>query len=1226
MNALLSLSSALAVSVCITACGSSHGASSGVPAALPYDDTPRQRTFTFSDAEAHAPDTERMARLERRLYPALILPLKPAVDGDAADVERGLGIADVLARVLSLESRDAALDSDTPLLAGEWLMGINTFFGASDLFATSDERARWIMSSDATRLPSKVARSRYRWVIGGNLLPAVAGAPRGVRLWLMDRMAGQVWSGTTTLDLPRLQRPRFLLVELLTDAGQAPPEVERGDMLWAEELDDDALRLVGHTAIEAAWGDAQRTEQANAALVKAAPWSWVAWITVASNGVHDDCSGARRDALNRAFSINPRGDFLAQSTALGCQLGDLIDNLGPLGFEGMQRSGAVNCSVAGKAIAMIGGGREVPGSGFLAGLGGFYRGGSCADGGARDLAEIADRATDPFVQGGLYIDAGVAALGDGALGDAARLFERAEEVLAGLAAAPTCLPKLYVAEAELHLAGLRLQAGRLDEAAEHARAALPIAEQCADPRLSGRVHNLLGLVAQSAAHYQEALAELGLALASFEDLGDEMNVAVAKTNIGWTRVLLGQPELGLPELQEALRLKRRVRSDGGVAVALENLGVTYMTLGEFAQAEPYLIEARALTQDRASQAAIATNLARIRAGQGKTDEALALLQEARELAERIHARVLSAQVEQTEASIEVERGNALRALDAFNAALVIRREVGDRSGEALTLASLMVVARKLDKPALAIMYGKLAVQAIQEVKAAAREVDPQAERAFVAKRETIYRQLAALLLKSGRLIEAERVLALLKTDEAEAWTRSAADGRATIALTPAERELEQAYKSIADDVLALGREYGALASKDPLTSEEAARLTKLRGQMEAVNAKFSAFLASLADQPIASQRIDELREDAGMSADLAEMPGTVVVYTLVADGNYHAIVVSADTQVAESVKLPADIDSLVLELREALQDPRSDPRPMAKELYDIVVAPIAAHLDGAKAKTVLWSLDHALRYVPIAALWDGKRYVAERWPTAVITLASRARLKDAPQASWRVLAAGVSKATDGFSALPAVVDELARIVDDGQTRGALPGEAMLDEAFEREAFIDRLRKKWPVVHIASHFSFQPGDKDSSFLVLGKGRLTVTDLERIPSLFQGVDLLTLSACNTATADAGPVTGREVEGFAALAQIRGARAVLASLWPVADGSTSVLMQRFYALHQSGLSKVEALRQAQLELLHGKVTAQSSGVRGPRPLGAPAEPAAADWRHPYYWAPFILMGNPR
>ena len=122
-------------------------------------------------------------------------------------------------------------------------------------------------------------------------------------------------------------------------------------------------------------------------------------------------------------------------------------------------------------------------------------------------------------------------------------------------------------------------------------------------------------------------------------------------------------------------------------------------------------------------------------------------------------------------------------------------------------------------------------------------------------------------------------------------------------------------------------------------------------------------------------------------------------------------------------------------------------------------------------------------------------------------------------------------------------------------------------------------------------------------MLGDGeRLTLGDIRTQNYRFDHVDLLTLSACDTGLGGGRDEQGREIEGFGVIAQQQGAKAVLATLWPVADHSTATLMADLYRRRQSdSVTKIEALRQAQIAL-------QSQ----------------EKYSHPYYWAPFILMGN--
>lgn len=216
--------------------------------------------------------------------------------------------------------------------------------------------------------------------------------------------------------------------------------------------------------------------------------------------------------------------------------------------------------------------------------------------------------------------------------------------------------------------------------------------------------------------------------------------------------------------------------------------------------------------------------------------------------------------------------------------------------------------------------------------------------------------------------------------------------------------------------------------------------------------------------------------------------------------------------------------------------------------------------------------------------------------------------------------------------------ELRAIINDGQTRqptGIVSGKILLDEAFTRRALETALAEgRYPLVHIASHFSFKPGNDTESFLLLGDGDLLTLDKINITAggkFFYKVELLTLSACDTATG--GEANGKEVEGFAVLAQRQGAQSVLATLWSVSDESTQELMKLFYQYRlKKRLTKAEALRQAQLILLYGHAKEGAgnkniSSVAFPRSKvvsGASATNSRAPFKHPYFWAPFILIGN--
>jgi CHAT domain-containing protein len=136
------------------------------------------------------------------------------------------------------------------------------------------------------------------------------------------------------------------------------------------------------------------------------------------------------------------------------------------------------------------------------------------------------------------------------------------------------------------------------------------------------------------------------------------------------------------------------------------------------------------------------------------------------------------------------------------------------------------------------------------------------------------------------------------------------------------------------------------------------------------------------------------------------------------------------------------------------------------------------------------------------------------------------------------------------------------------------------------------------VHFATHAAFVPGQPDESFILFGNGeRATLRDIETWS--LTNVDLVVLSACQTGVG--GTLgNGEEILGLGYQMQQAGASATIASLWVVDDEGTQMLMNGFYQALRQGVTKSEALRQAQIALLN------------------------SEYQRPYYWAPFILIGN--
>lgn len=307
-----------------------------------------------------------------------------------------------------------------------------------------------------------------------------------------------------------------------------------------------------------------------------------------------------------------------------------------------------------------------------------------------------------------------------------------------------------------------------------------------------------------------------------------------------------------------------------------------------------------------------------------------------------------------------------------------------------------------------------------------------------------------------------------------------------------------------------------------------------------------------------------------------------------------------------------DLEQKIVRFRQVLEDPRSDVLFSAAELYQILIKPVEADLKRINAETLLWSLDGVLRYVPFAALYDGEKFLVENYTNAVVTLSQPPEnIVNSPK-NWRALGAGVSLEIENLPALSQVPAELKAVVRDETVKtekGLFAGKLLLNQDFTRENLIDSLKQKFKLVHFATHFVINPGKDVDSFLLFGDGgKLNLAEWRTVEAFdFSGADLLTLSACETALGTPN-ANGAEIESFGVIAQKRGAKTVIASLWSIADNSTPELMTEFYRqykLGNSAISKAEALRKAQILMLKKAKTIRNHS-------------------HPAYWSPFIVLGD--
>jgi CHAT domain-containing protein/Tfp pilus assembly protein PilF len=816
------------------------------------------------------------------------------------------------------------------------------------------------------------------------------------------------------------------------------------------------------------------------------------------------------------------------------------------------------------------------------------------------------------------------------------------------------------------LNGLGLIADMLGEkhkAIEYYEASVAIARELKDVESEATTLSNLGKVWADVGDYNRAFTLLNDALVKRRQIGDRSGEAGSLNSIGYNSYELGDPRKALEFFKLALTASQESGDFETEALVLGNIGRMYGEIGDTDKALQYLsmsLDLRRKYADKLGEAVTLINIGNVQARLGEHAKALENFERSRSLSAQIGDREREARALNSMARLTASSGDASKSLPSYYKALMLYRQIFDRRGEAEILDNLRRYWQEAKNPKLAVFYGKQSINIYQTLRSNISSFDKETRASYLRTVEANYRSVADLLIGLGRLPEAQQILDMLKGEEFFSFVQrdENAAGKASqqANLRPEEVQALEKYKAIADKLASVGTEFGklqqlrnGLPEGTSLSPAEEQRYNVLAKQLEDANAAFQIFLEQLEKEFAGKKVASEVRENAGLQSELkAWGEGIVSLYTIVGDDRYRVILTTPEVQIDGKSEIKSvDLNRKISDFRAAIQNPRVDPRPLGKELYDIIIKPIEKQLEGAKTKTLLWSLDGTLRYVPLAALWDGKQYFGQKYENVVITLASRTRLSEDPRGDWRVLGLGVTEAKNvtepngtrvmKFGALPSVGTELKSIVRDEQTpteQGVLAGKRLLDAEFTEQALKDRLGKGYRAIHIASHFSFRPGDMTKSFLLLGDGSaLTLDKVKTSPQLkFGGVELLTLSACDTAVGESD-ANGKEIESFGVIAQQNGAKAVMATLWPVADESTSLFMSEFYRRKKenASLTKSEAIRQVQEAMINGqlKASGKTPTCRSEDFVEAPKETkftckADAPFSHPYFWSPFVLIGN--
>ncbi|NMF58995.1 CHAT domain-containing protein [Pseudanabaena yagii] len=708
--------------------------------------------------------------------------------------------------------------------------------------------------------------------------------------------------------------------------------------------------------------------------------------------------------------------------------------------------------------------------------------------------------------------------------------------------------------------------GQYQKAIEYFQQSLAISQQIGDRNGKANAINNLGITYDRLGQYQKAIEYYQQSLTIFQQIDNRNNAANVINNLGYAYYSLGQYQKALEYHQQSLAIKKEIGDRNGEAGLIMSLGLDYNSLGHYQKSIAFYQQSLEIFKKIGNRNGIGrsiSNLGNAYNSLGQYQKAIEYYQQSLAILQQIGDRAGKALVIGNLGYAYNSLGQYQKAIEYYQQSLALLQQIGDRAGEGRTLSNMGAIFNKLNQTEIAILFYKQSVNVRESIRKDIKKLSKEEQQSYLSTVEKDYRNLADLLLQQDRIIEALQILDLLKV-----------------------QELEDYLKTIK------GSDRSAQGVQ--LLEPEKALSNKLLAVSFDNSKEISSQLANQIQQ-LPKTEINKVPDY------LNQIPqGTVLLYPFILGNRLEIILFSPNNlPIHRTVKITQDkLESLVTEFKAGLRDEGSeDYKEPAKAMYNLLIKPIEAELAQTKTQTILYAPDGILRYIPLAALYDGKQWFAEKYRISNLIAYTLTDFSPQPKSQPSILAGAFGgKAGErkfGQIALPATIKEVQAIANSFDNSLAL-----LENDFSR-ATTEAKFKNYNILHFATHAEFNLGVPDNSFIIFGNGdeiRLSeITDWQ-IPN----VELIVLSACQTGVGKLG--SGVEILGFGYQIQKAGAKQAIASLWSVNDEGTQALMEAFYQeLKKGDVTPTEALHRAQVTLIK-----------------------SSEFKHPSYWSAFFAIGN--
>jgi CHAT domain-containing protein/tetratricopeptide (TPR) repeat protein len=745
--------------------------------------------------------------------------------------------------------------------------------------------------------------------------------------------------------------------------------------------------------------------------------------------------------------------------------------------------------------------------------------------------------------------------------------------------------------------------GRFDEAISTAENALRILHETGQTAEVARCQLNLAIAYDSLGRYNDALALLAQSRGFFAADGRQRDAVMVGIYTGQCLLHLRRFDDVLALAGEASDQFERCGEQFYVAQALLNEATAYAGLDRYDEALAVLADARRRFEEAGNPMwAALTDLetAEVLRRLGRHEQSL-------DLALRCSGAFWAG---------ELPVGQAEASLAAARAALALGRDVeaeglianAERVGRSDDLPSLLYPCHHL-RSFLAERRGDKAA-ALREAEAGMNELERVRGQLMIEHRAEFLEDKAAVYEDGISLALAlhHPVQALMYAERARSRALiELLDHRLQIGIRAATPE----DGPLADELLRLRAERDALYRRWLGESDVAAsgwaspgeERRQVQGQVLAIERRITELWRQLLVRNADYTRQASLWQSAVQPASLTLPPRAVLVEYTVSRGSLLAFVAATTPGGPDvrCIRLQMHLDqalNLLNMLQVNLRTVALRGQPIAarlagnaqrllSELYDGLIAPVAATPYSAmeRADELLIVPYGPLHYLPFHALYDGAQYLAERWAVSYLpSLDLLPRLVRTANGAGRPFVLGLSEGR-----LPHAVEEANQVA-------RLLGGAVFAEGAATAAALRTHAAHAPVVHLATHAEFRADNPLFSGLQLADAWLTTLD---IFGLELDASLVTLSGCHTGRSVVAG--GEELLGLARAFFAAGASSLLLSLWAVEDGSAAQFMEKYYGALTGGHTKASALQAAQRAFV-----------------------ADARYCHPYYWAPFALMGD--